>query len=728
MRPGLRRDDVFVGTLPALITTLLAVPALAEPAQPTRSIYEPFFVAPSKPQQSVPQQPVPQEPVPQGPKPVVDETVVTAEPPIVEPTPIDRIGSRETLTTEDVERIAPRNVNDVAQWLPGLSSRPYNGGDDLAPNFAIRGLPDDGLTEYLLTTIDGVPANPMPYGWTAFSYFPLLPGQIAGAELLKGGFSVRNGPNTVGGVLNFLTPEIPLDQLTTVKSSFGSNDAYSTMLSHGDTVGDFGYLVTAGFFGGDGFRDDGEFEAQSIDAKLRFGLGGEDYLAVHGGFFGSRHQRPGGLPLDAYDEDRFQNIRPENYHRGDRSVLDLTLHRDDGGNEFTEYYAWFSSTSNAIIGSTPFFTPTTFRENTYTQYFGALGLRQERQFEFAGLEHEIHWGVRALQEYLPSRKFVDSPIGGGAESVTLDNRSSYTTFAAHIDDTIRPTERLSINVGLRAEYVPIAETENTLTDEKFEDDFFAVLPAAGIAYDFDENVGLFGSYQQGFRAPQVWGFGVSTSPIDDNQDLDFERGESMELGVRWRPAPAVETSATVWRTVFDDVAISVDSVYQNLGKVEANGIDLATQIALGEFTRALEGFRVGAAITFQDSELTDAAVAANDGNQTPFAWEEKLTGYVEYQFADQWVANVNAYYVGESFADDANTVDPNPNGTVGRNPSRTIWGTGLARTIELARGGNMRIGIDVTNLFDEEWFLYSRIGGKLAGAPLQTYLTVELSF
>jgi len=711
MRSDTRRTDPsFVGTLPIVLTTFLVPPALANSSSFSNSSLAHFLQEPEKPQ-----------------KPV-DETVVTAEAPVVEPTPIDRIGSREVLTKQDIERIAPRNVNDVAQWLPGVSSRPYNGADDLAPSFAIRGLPDDGLTEYILVTIDGVPANPMPYGWTAFSYFPLLTGQITGAEILKGGFAVRNGPNTVGGILNFVTTPIPAEATTHVRTSFGSDNSYSTLASHGDTVDGFGYLVTAGFLGGDGFREDGEFKGQSIDAKFRWDLGGGDWFAAHGNFFNQRQQRPGGLPLAAYDEDRFQNIRPENHHYGARGALDFTYHQDDGGDAFTEYYAWFSSTSNAIIGSTPFFAATTYRQNTYTQYYGALGFRQQRDLDFAGLDHEVNWGMRLFQEYLPERKFEDRPIGGGPETVTLDNRSDYTALSAHVDDTIRPAEGLSITAGVRAEYVPRAHTESALNGESFDDEFFALLPGAGVAYEIDEKVGVFASYQQSFRAPQVFGFGVSTAPIDDDQDLDFERGEGMELGVRWRPTEAVEATVTGWRTVFDDIAFTVDSVYRNIGKVEANGVDLGTRVDLGHVAKALDGLRIGAAVTFQDSEITDAVVPANDGNETPFAWEEKLTWFVEYDAFDSWVANLHGYYVGESFADEANVEEPNANGTVGLNPSRTVWGAGLAKTLELRNGARMRLALDVSNLFDAEWFLYSRIGGKLAGAPLQAFVTLDLSF
>ena len=115
---------------------------------------------------------------------------------------LDATGSRDVLGPDEVRRTGARDLNDLIQYLPAVSTRPYNGGESSAPSFSIRGLPDDGLTEYILIQIDGVPANPMPYGWTAFSFFPLLTEQVHAIDLIRGGYSVRHSPNTVGGVLN----------------------------------------------------------------------------------------------------------------------------------------------------------------------------------------------------------------------------------------------------------------------------------------------------------------------------------------------------------------------------------------------------------------------------------------------------------------------------------------------------------------------------------------------
>lgn len=92
--------------------------------------------------------------------------------------PIDSVGSRDVFGPEEVRETGARDINDLVHNLPAISTRPYNGGEASAPSFSMRGLPDDGLTEYVHVLIDGVPASPMPYGWTAFSFFPVTPERV----------------------------------------------------------------------------------------------------------------------------------------------------------------------------------------------------------------------------------------------------------------------------------------------------------------------------------------------------------------------------------------------------------------------------------------------------------------------------------------------------------------------------------------------------------------------
>jgi outer membrane receptor for Fe3+-dicitrate len=105
--------------------------------------------------------------------------------------PLEAIGSREVFGPTQVRETGAREINDLVQYIPAISTRPYNGGEASAPSFSMRGLPDDGLTEYINVLIDGVPASSMPYGWTAFSFLPVTPDRLFAVDYLRGAHSWR---------------------------------------------------------------------------------------------------------------------------------------------------------------------------------------------------------------------------------------------------------------------------------------------------------------------------------------------------------------------------------------------------------------------------------------------------------------------------------------------------------------------------------------------------------
>ena len=176
--------------------------------------------------------------------------------------PLDAIGARDVFGPERVRETGARDVNELVVHLPALSTRPYNGGEAAAPSFSMRGLPDDGLTEYVHVLIDGVPASPLPYGWTAFSFLPLTPERIHALDLVRGAHAVRYSPNTVGGILNFITEPIPDGPTLNTRSTFGSFDYSSNLITGGDTVGGVGWSASLVDRRGDGYRAGGGFDQQ----------------------------------------------------------------------------------------------------------------------------------------------------------------------------------------------------------------------------------------------------------------------------------------------------------------------------------------------------------------------------------------------------------------------------------------------------------------------------------
>jgi Fe(3+) dicitrate transport protein len=695
--------------LPILVLIVLA-PSLAPPTV-----------------QDPPQSGAPEHEKEQAPEIIVTGTLEDTGVPVV---PLNATGSRDVLGPDEVQRTGAREMNDLIQYLPAVSTRPYNGGESSAPSFSMRGLPDDGLTEYILVAIDGVPASPMPYGWTAFSFFPLLTEQVYAIDLIRGGYSVRYSPNTVGGVLNLITPPIPGDETYELRSTYGSNDYFATLLSAGDDDGRFGYLVTLGEKRGDGYRDDSDFLYRTFDAKTRWTFAEGDWLSLRTSYVENEHRPPGGLTQAQFAQNPFGNARPNNRFDGFRAVADVVRHveSDDG---YLEWYGWASQTRRKLQGDRPSFGPVTeHRVVDDDAYAAAIGARAQSAADLLGMEHTLYYGVRVAEEVLPNRVTESTPIPPGPTTKLQDAQYELTSISAHVDDTLHPSERWTVVAGARAEWIPIAKGEDDVAGGDFYDQFFDVLPGVSTSYQVTDGVALFANYQESFRSPQVWGFDVTVASPD--QDLSFEHGSSYELGLRSEFDAGLSGSIAAWHTDFDDVGVfGTTGVYQTIGNVEADGIDYVLRWEAGKAVKPLDGFSVYASYTTQDSELVAAANPAFDGNETPYAWEQKLAWSFQYE-RGPWRTALGGVYVGESFSDEANTVAENANGNLGLNESRTIWDAQVSREIELGEKCSGRLSLGATNVFDEEWSVHSRGGffggGKVAGPPRQVYFGLQVSF
>jgi Fe(3+) dicitrate transport protein len=677
--------------------------------------------------------PRPQDPERDEPVESIPELVVTGtlEEEGVPEVPLTYPASRDVMAPEDVRRTGARDLNDLIQYLPAVSTRPYNGGDASAPSFSMRGLPDDGLTEYTLVLIDGVPASPMPYGWTAFSFFPLITEQVYAIDLIRGGQAVRYSPNNVAGALNLITPPIPSQETYELRSTVGSNGYFSTLASAGNDGGRFGYLVTLGERHGDGYRDDGGFEYATADAKLRWRLGAEEWLALRTSYIENQHQAPGGLTLAQFDQDRFANSRPSNQFRGFRGLVDVVRHSGDE-DDFTEWFGSISQTRRNLLRTDPVAggPQTNFRVTDDDAYSAIAGVRGSRSFDALGMEHDLYWGVRADEEWLPNRTTRTRPIGGGPTTALSDIDFELTALSAHVDDTFRPAERLTVVAGARAEWIPILEGDDHVTGETEDTTLFDVLPGLGASYELTDELALFANYQRSFRAPQVWG--LDTTVADPSQSLDFEHGSSWEVGARADTGVGLSASLAMWQVDFDDVLFfNTAGVYENVGDIQSDGIDLVASYELGALAGALEGLSIQGSVTWQDSELADAANPAFDGNETPYAWEEKAAWSVQYRTRDRWTVALGGVYVGESFSDEANTVAESPAGNIGLNEARTVWDAQISRELAIGDKAFGRFAIGATNVFDEEWAVHSRGGffggGKVAGPPQQLYFSFQVS-
>ena len=183
-----------------------------------------------------------------------------------------------------------------------------------------------------------------------------------------------------------------------------------------------------------------------------------------------------------------------------------------------------------------------------TSWAGAVGTRFQTGFDALGCAHTLYAGARYQREWIPSWSIDSAPPATRLQ----DNEYTLETLSFHVDDTFSPAEDWTVQLGVRGEWIPTAEGENTVGGATFtfDEDFAALLPGAGVSWRFADSWAVFASWFQGFRAPQVWGFGLTPDPA--NAELEFEEASALELGVRHAGDHGLAASAVLWRNEYDD--------------------------------------------------------------------------------------------------------------------------------------------------------------------------------
>jgi outer membrane cobalamin receptor len=122
----------------------------------------------------------------------------------------------------------------------------------------------------VLVMIDNRPVNSITYGSADLSQIML--DNVERIEIVKGPTSHLYGANAMGGVINVITKNPPAKPSFKAGVSYGTFNTQTYGAEHGQTLGRFGYLISAGYKSSDGPRDNSKYEGKDISSKLTYQL------------------------------------------------------------------------------------------------------------------------------------------------------------------------------------------------------------------------------------------------------------------------------------------------------------------------------------------------------------------------------------------------------------------------------------------------------------------------
>jgi len=609
-------------------------------------------------------------------------------------------GSVSIIGSGEVEKRLPLSGNELFRGLPGLNVVEEEGAG-LRLNIGIRGLDPDKSRNVLMLE-DGIPVALAPYGEPEMYFTPAIE-RMAGAEVLKGNGQILYGPQTIGGVINYITADPPAESSGKIMLRGGQGGNFTGLLSYGNSFGNSGILVNylrkqAENLGPTTFRlNDLSFKYkttinQRSALMVKLGVYDENSNSTYVGLTQPMYDAADNdylvlAPYDNLDLRRYAASATHDYKMNENTRLKTTLFG------YTTTRNWrrqdFSNSPTA-----PNQTGVVFGDASLPG--GGIFMlnrtgNRNRQFEVAGFEpristrfftgtlrNHIDAGIRILYE----RAFEQRVNGKTADAISGnlqedEIRTGYAT-SAFVQNKFLVSNRITFTAGLRSESFfyerTILRLRNNDTLIEAQSQVHAIIPGAGFNYGLSEAVDIFGGIHRGFAPPRIKD-AISNSGQD--LQLDAEKSWNLEVGSRANLMYNLQIEMTGFYMDFSNQVIPVSessggsgSGLVNAGRTKHTGAEIsliAERIALSQ-----SGYQIGLRInaTFVKSEFSSdrfviekiAKTGSKDttwinvkGNRTPYAPEWMVNAQLMLETPFGLGIRINSKYTGKQFTDVLNT-------------------------------------------------------------------------
>ncbi len=666
-------------------------------------------------------------------------------------------GSGSIIGSKLILRTHPLSTNEILRKVSGVYVRDEE-GFGIRPNIGIRGLFPTRSTKVLLLE-DGVPFALAPYGDPASYYHPPIH-RFNRIEVLKGSGQILFGPQTIGGVINYMTPQPPAIPAGTVNLMMGNRRYLFGQLDYGGRWGEMGFLADYSRKQGDLARDNSSSVIQDLNAKFMLNVDSHSSLTLKVNVYDERSNVTyAGITQIEYEENPYQNQFVDDWFYFRRFGSHLIHDHEFGDGRFlltTNIYGyfierdWWRQGNNGGTNSTPpldvpgartILNPTRNdgRNREYTVWGVEPRLRVSHHL--LGLRNESDIGIRAHFETQDRKQIEGNSPSSRTGVFREDNARKTQAYSTFIQNRFFLEEGWTISAGLRLENIRYQRTNN-LNGASGKERLGSLIPGIGLTYNDLSNITLFAGVHRGYAPPRVED--VISNNDGTSVELDAEKSWNYELGIRTKSSTWVDFDLTLFRMDFENQIIPASlaggsgTTVTNAGRTLHQGLELKSTIEvelsappkIGTPSDPKHQLTIDVAYAFlptakfigeRYSAISPSMMVT--GNRLTYAPKHLLTmglGYVQPIGLD---FRLEATYVGEQFSDDLNTVIPSPNGRGGIIQGFAVWSLSANYFLQPLR---TTIFLTVKNLFDK-LYIVDRSRGILPGAPrlLQSGLRID---
>lgn len=571
-------------------------------------------------------------------------------------------GSVAIVTKEELELLQPMSTQDALRNVPGVVIKPEEESAVVA-NIGMRGL--SAADSKTLILEDGVPVAPSLFLGNGRYYNPRIQ-RMESIEVLKGASSLRYGPSTIGGVINYKTKQ-PKDGVSI--SGRGGSHGYKEgtieaggSSPSGDAVAGVVYTKAES----DGFQNKG-FSMNDLMLKGGMAIGNDQWLSAKFTHYDNEANISyRGLFLEDYKRGATYNPAPDDYFLTERNSFDINhewdINSDVKLNTLVywsqmnrDYWRFGVNNAKSVADGRWDFKDEVKGNNRSFERTG-VDTRLSVAHNTFGIANDAEIGLRFMNESMQDKGITATRVSPRAGKLTKENRHTAKSLAFYAQNRFMVTDRLAITPGLRVEQYDQDLVDELDRTQQAKTSNTEVLPGLGITYQVSSAAQLFGGVYKAFGPAQT---ADSLAGFTDQQ-LEAERSVNYEIGLRGA-VNKTRYELTAFRMDFENQIIpansNTDFQKTNGGKTLHQGIEAAL------------GFDLGAGFNF-DTNATYIADAHYVGDRYKANGSLDIPGGNRVTYTPEWIVNASlgykngglrtaltANYMSAQFTDAANTTD-----------------------------------------------------------------------
>lgn len=679
-------------------------------------------------------------------------------------------GSASRIMTTEIKNLQVLSANEVFRKVAGVHVVDEEGAG-MRINIGIRGL-DPDRSRGVLVLEDGIPVALNPYGEPEMYYSPVID-RMSGVEVLKGSGQIIYGPQTIGGVVNYITANPTQNESGKLKLMIGSGGLTNALLSYSNTYKNTGITSTLLHKKANqlGYAS---FGITDFSSKIVMKTGLKSSLMAKIGVYNELSNSTYiGLTQSMYDkgDDDFVLMAPDDqlsikrlsasishvYEKSaafkiNTSVYGYSISRDWQRQDFSSSKTT-SNKTGVIWGDTSIAGSAIYMRNQNAhrnRSFEVLGAESKLTYKYTlkSIKNELQSGVRYLYERAYEQRINGKKADALSGDLVEDEIRTGLAFSAYAQNQSAISKKLSLTLGLRLEQYNYQRQilRNTFTINSVakvldtnlisENSILNLIPGIGANFIINRNFSIFTGVHKGYAPPRIKD---AISNSGEVYQLNAEESWNYELGLRGKLNSFLTYELCAYRLDFSNQIIPVSESSGGTGAGLVNGgatlnqgFEGAFKWHISQWLKTSTKIALTGNFTFTDARFNDDRFISSGSNKvnvknnyTPYAPKYFHNAGLNIEHPKGFGCNLNANFVGEQFTDALNTITPSADGRNGLIKAYKVMDAGVyARFLK----DKLYANFTVKNILNERYITSKRPQGIRVGLPRYFTFSIQYDF